>query len=121
MTKKSRIALIFLKLFQDESFIDPVSGDMEELYKDRIFKYGKFKSDLWLLKQVLRSIPVFLSNKLYRSVIMFRNYIKISFRNLLRHKGYSFLNISGLSIGIACFLLMILYVQYELGFDKFHE
>jgi putative ABC transport system permease protein len=52
---------------------------------------------------------------------MFLNYLKIAVRNLLKYKGYSFLNIAGLAIGIACCILMLLYVQDELGYDRYHE
>ncbi len=52
---------------------------------------------------------------------MFRNYLKIAVRNLLKHKGYSFINIAGLAIGLACCFLIVLYVQHELSFDHFHE
>lgn len=52
---------------------------------------------------------------------MFKNYIKIGVRNILKHKGYSLLNVVGLSIGMACCLLILLYVQDELSFDRYHE
>jgi putative ABC transport system permease protein len=52
---------------------------------------------------------------------MFRNYLKIAFRNLWRQKGYSFINISGLTIGLVCTLLIILYVMDELSFDRHFE
>jgi putative ABC transport system permease protein len=52
---------------------------------------------------------------------MLKNYLKISFRNLKRDKIYSFINIFGLAVGIACCLLILLYVQNELGYDKFHK
>lgn len=52
---------------------------------------------------------------------MLRNYLKIAFRIINRHKGYSFINISGLAIGMACCILIMLWVQGELSFDKFHE
>lgn len=52
---------------------------------------------------------------------MFANYIKIALRNLIRHKGYSFINISGLAIGITSAILIMLYVQDELSYDKFYE
>ena len=52
---------------------------------------------------------------------MIKNYLKIAFRNLIRHKGYSFMNIAGLAIGMTCCLLLLLYVQDELGYDKYHE
>ena len=52
---------------------------------------------------------------------MFINYLKIAVRNLFRNKFYSLINILGLSIGIVCTLLIILYVRYELSYDKHHE
>ncbi|MCF2503111.1 ABC transporter permease [Dyadobacter sp. CY107] len=51
---------------------------------------------------------------------MLRNYIKIAVRNLLKHKTFSFINISGVAIGLACFLLLSLYVKDELSYDRFH-
>ncbi len=52
---------------------------------------------------------------------MFRNYFKIAFRNLARNKIYSFINIAGLSIGLACAMLIILYVKDEVSYDRFHK
>ena len=52
---------------------------------------------------------------------MFKNYLKIAFRNIQRHKGYSFINIFGLAIGLTCCLLILLWVQDELSYDKFHQ
>jgi putative ABC transport system permease protein len=52
---------------------------------------------------------------------MFKNYFKIALRNLARQKGYSFINITGLAIGMACAIFILLWVQDELNFDGFHE
>lgn len=52
---------------------------------------------------------------------MFSNYLKIALRNIKRQKVYSIINISGLAIGMTCTILILLYVQYELSYDKFHE
>jgi len=52
---------------------------------------------------------------------MLRNYLKTALRNLLRHKSYSFINISGFAIGIACCIFIFLWVQDELSYDQFHE
>ncbi len=52
---------------------------------------------------------------------MLKNYLKIALRNLSRNKGYTFINIVGLAIGMASALLMILWIQNELSFDQFHE
>ena len=58
-------------------------------------------------------------DKSYRKwEIMILNYIKTAFRNILRNKLYSLLNILGLSVGIAVFLLVYFFIQYEFNFDK---
>ena len=51
---------------------------------------------------------------------MFKNYLKVALRNLKKQKFYSFINIAGLSIGIACCILILLFIQDELSFDTFH-
>ena len=51
---------------------------------------------------------------------MFINYFKIAFRNILRHRVYTFINVSGLAIGMTCSILIFLFVQDELRFDRFH-
>ena len=52
---------------------------------------------------------------------MIRNYIKVAFRNLLRHKGYALINIFGLTLSIASATLLYLYVQHETSYDTQHE
>jgi len=52
---------------------------------------------------------------------MIRNYFKIAWRNITRHKAYSFINLSGLAIGMASSILILLWVQNELSYDRFHK
>jgi putative ABC transport system permease protein len=52
---------------------------------------------------------------------MFYNYLKIAIRNLKRNRIYSIINIAGLSIGLACCMLILLYNKDELSFDRFHK
>ena len=52
---------------------------------------------------------------------MFKNYIKTTFRNMKKHKGYSLINITGLAMGIVCCVLILLWVRDELSFDGFNE
>jgi len=52
---------------------------------------------------------------------MFRNYFKIAFRNIVRHKAFATINIAGLAIGMACSIFILLWVQNELSYDKFHK
>jgi hypothetical protein len=51
---------------------------------------------------------------------MIKNYFKIAWRNITRHKAYSTLNIAGLSIGMACSILILLWVENELSYDRFN-
>ena len=52
---------------------------------------------------------------------MFKNYVKIAFRNIKRHKGYSFINVMGLALGLACCIFIMLWIIDELSFDRFFE
>lgn len=52
---------------------------------------------------------------------MFKNYLKVAWRNFLKNKAFSIINITGLSVGLGCFLLIVLYVTDELGYDRFHK
>lgn len=52
---------------------------------------------------------------------MFRNYIKVAWRNINKHKGYSFINIAGLAIGMAVCILILMFVRSELSYDTRHE
>ena len=52
---------------------------------------------------------------------MFKNYLKVAFRNIVRHKGYSFINITGLAVGMACCIMIMLWVQNELNYDGFNK
>jgi len=52
---------------------------------------------------------------------MFKNYFKTALRNLARNKVYSFINVAGLSLGLACAMLILLYVKDEVSFDRFHK
>ena len=52
---------------------------------------------------------------------MLRNYFKTAWRNLKRNKGFSFINVFGLAVGITCTLLIFLWVRDELAFDKFNK
>lgn len=64
-----------------------------------------------------------LSNNQYlpNPKIMFKNYFKIAWRNLLKKKVYSFINIVGLGVGMACCVLIFMFVQDELSYDNYHE
>ena len=52
---------------------------------------------------------------------MLKNYIKIAFRGIQKNPGYAVINIFGLTVGITCFILIYVTVNYEISFDRFHN
>jgi putative ABC transport system permease protein len=52
---------------------------------------------------------------------MFKNYLITAFRNLKRYKGYSFINLMGLAIGISCCIFILIYVQDEFSYDRYTD
>lgn len=52
---------------------------------------------------------------------MIKNYLKISLRNLWKHRAFSFINVSGLAVGMACCLMIVLFIQEEVQYDRHHE
>jgi putative ABC transport system permease protein len=98
-----------------------ISGDYETEYA-RIRQYhGRVWAFLWLLWNTIQATFYYSLFIMKWSTVMFRNYLKIAFRNVKRHKVYSFINIAGLTIGMTCVVLLLLWVQDELSYDKFHE
>jgi putative ABC transport system permease protein len=59
--------------------------------------------------------------KTFSKETMFKNYLKVAIRNLIRNPVYSAINVLGLALGIACFTLILLYVQKQVSYDRFHD
>jgi len=98
-----------------------LTGDLDELYSEIAREKGRMRAFFWYGGQILNACPLFLVNSFFWRWSMFQNYLKISLRNIQRNKGYSLINIAGLAIGIACCTLIMLWVQDELSYDRFHE
>ncbi len=120
-TGPPRAAELFLKLFANRCSNRAITGDFEEEYFDALETRGQTYARLLYWKLVLISLPSFVLDNFYWSLSMFRNYFKIAFRNIKRHKLYSLINISGLAVGLACTILILLYIQYEFSYDKYHK
>lgn len=95
-------------------------GDLEELFHQKVRELGLFRAKIWFSLQILRTFPPFLFNQMSWCLVMFGNYWKITWRGFRRHKGYSFINIFGLAVGMASCFLILLWVSDELSFDRFH-
>ena len=100
---------------------DTALGDFEEEYDLLANSKGHRLANLWYFTQILKSLPPFVCDAIKWGVLMFRNYMKVTLRTIGRHKVFAFINIFGLAVGMACVIIIMLWVQYETSFDKHHE
>lgn len=96
-------------------------GDFEEIFKDLSIRRGRSIALLWYWTQIILLFPSSIKDSIYWSKEMIKNYLKVVLRNIKKSKTYSFVNILGLAIGMACCFLILLYVQHEFSYDRFHE
>ncbi|MFZ1809239.1 MAG: ABC transporter permease [Cyclobacteriaceae bacterium] len=120
-----RLALRFFRWFCHPDLLGPIEGDLIELYNERV-EQGKQKANFrFIMDVILLFRPgIIRPTDGYQQINqygMIKSYLKIGWRNLLRNKGYSIINIGGLSIGITVAILIGLWVTDELSFNKFHK
>ena len=119
-----KYALKFLRWFCREDFIDEIEGDLIEIYEDQASDNPKMAK--WRLYRdiLLHFRPEYIRPieglNLLNDYGMVKNYIKIAWRSLQKQKLYSFINIGGLAVGLTCFILIFLYIQHELSYDRFY-
>lgn len=113
--------------------LEEVEGDLDELYAYWLMRSGKLQATLRYLLDVVSVLPPFVrrrksSTQAYNEpktsilrLAMIRNYLKIAFRNLKRQKVSTAVNVAGLAIGLATCILIMLYVQDELSYDRYNE
>ena len=121
-----------VKRFLPAELYEELLGDLHEQFAFQIQELGEQKARWIYFFEVIRFCrPYFLKRRFYAdskysasytySPTMIRNYFKIAFRNLLKYKGYSFINIFGLATGMAVAMLIGLWVWDELSFEKYHQ
>jgi len=120
-----KFILRFFKWFCHAELHTYIEGDLLEFYVERVEEMGKRKAD-WRLAldiillfrpDIIRPFEGYHQLNYYG---MFKNYLKIGWRSLFKNKAYSFINISGLAIGMAIAILIGLWVWDELSFNKNH-
>jgi len=94
--------------------------DLEDVFLDIAERRGYLCAGIWYWCQCLGAAWKQLESTSKWSLIMFWNYLKITIRNIKKNKAYSAINIVGLSMGMACCIMIFLWVQDELSFDRFH-
>jgi len=118
--KKTTIKQWILSRLLRPSIQESALQDFNEQSAQIRKRRGTLVSALWSGVQILSLLPSAAKDSFYWSAAMLKNYVTIALRNIRRHKGYSFINIAGLAIGMACALLILLWIQDELSYDRFH-
>src|SRR5688572_11541749 len=119
-----RFMLGLLKTFCKPEYHADIEGDLLELYEVREAELGRTRANLLLFKDVIFLFrPGIIRPATIQPITnngMVRSYFKMGWRSLRKNKLYSTLNVTGLTFGIVCFLLIGLYVHDELMFDQQH-
>ncbi|MEP5613036.1 MAG: FtsX-like permease family protein, partial [Cyclobacteriaceae bacterium] len=113
-----------LSYFCRQDYADEILGDLHEAFYWRLKERGPGKAKAKFLWEVVKSLrPKNLKSFHHFSLntMIFRNYIKIAIRTLLKRKSTSFINIFGLSLGAAAFVLIFLYAYQIISFDDHHR
>jgi putative ABC transport system permease protein len=124
-TRPPKYALKFLRWFCREDYIEEIEGDLTEVF-EKHYKQSPMKAKskfIWSVIKYFRPefMKSFRNSYLSNPADMFRHTFLITWRNFLRYKSSFFINLAGLSTGLACALLIYLWVNDEMNIDKFHE
>ena len=98
-----------------------LQGDLLEAYEYKVGRVGEKRAKIWYWSQTIRTIFLYWQLIVRSNFDMLKSYLKVSFRNLKRHKGYSFINVFGLAIGISGCILIFTFLFNELNYDSFHN
>ncbi|WP_268124411.1 FtsX-like permease family protein [Roseivirga pacifica] len=103
--------------------LEVLRGDLYELYAERLAQKGRAWANFFYFFEVFDLLRPFALKRTRNTtqVNMFKTYLMVAYRNVINQKVFSFINISGLAIGLTCFVLIALFIQNELSYDKFHE
>src|SRR5688572_1588751 len=117
--------LRFFRWYCHPRLADHIEGDLIEVYRKRVCKKGKRSADIRFIIEVLKLIRpgIIKPTEGYKNLNtygMYKSYFKVGWRNLLKNKGYSFINIGGLALGMTVAMLIGLWMHDELTFDSYH-
>ncbi|MFZ2053846.1 MAG: ABC transporter permease [Candidatus Aminicenantales bacterium] len=120
LPRPPRLAFKIFKFFAGGEDYAFAVGDLEEKFIVIAGELGPSKARRWFFFEVLKAIPGFLRNAFYWRAAMIRNYLTIAWRHMVRSKLFTLTNLLGLSIGMACFILISLWIRDEKSTDGFH-
>jgi len=115
----------FLYWYCKPELAEEIDGDLMETFKENLKIRGVRSARFNYALDVIRFLRPFtltrdLDTLTPNHFAMIKNYIVVAYRSLMRKIGFSLINIFGLSVGITCCLLIMMYVQYETSYDGFH-
>jgi len=120
-----KLFLNFFRWYCHPKLRGHIEGDLMELYNERVKEFGKRKADRKFIVDVLLLFrPGIIRperNQNINTYAMYKNYFKIGWRNLIKNKGYSLINIGGLALGMAVAMVIGLWVFDELSFNTYHQ
>ncbi len=102
---------------KEHALADAVEAD----YFDIRARYGAILSWMWCWFCTAGLLFQYTKLNIFWSMIMFKNYLKITLRNMRRHKVYSVINISGLAVSIACCLMIWMHIRFETSYDDYQR
>ena len=117
----------FLKWFCKPDLYEVLEGDLRESFEDKLSTFGLSKAKFYYIREVLGMLrpgiirPLFPHTSFFINTSMIRNYLKVAFRQIGRHKLFSGLNIIGLASSMTVCLLIIMMLADQFGYDTFHE
>jgi putative ABC transport system permease protein len=100
---------------------ESLPGDFSEVYARITRQRGLAAARRWYVLGILRLLPSYLHQQITWGLEMIKNTLKITLRLLGRYKVFSFINIFGLAAGLAGAIMIFLWVQDELSYDRFHR
>ena len=98
-----------------------LSDAIEADYFDIRTRYGAVLSCVWYWFCMVQTLFHYIKVSLSWSMIMIKNYLKITLRNMRKHRVYSFINISGLAVSIARCLIILMHIRFETSYDNYHR
>lgn len=122
-----RVALMLLQRFCAAHWREELEGDLAEEFEDDVLLYGARGARWRYWRNVIRFMRPYIIRQREAPFhqawggIMLRNYLTVALRTFRKNAGYTFINVSGLAIGMACCLLILLLIRHEWSFDAFHE
>ncbi|MCP4728194.1 MAG: ABC transporter permease, partial [bacterium] len=96
-------------------------GDFGEIYNEICRDRTYIQAWFWYWYQVFICIALRIINTIYRSIAMFKNYLKITLRTLKKYKGFSIINIIGFALSMSICLMIIIFVKDQKNSDRFHD